>query len=412
MIRKPIFAFKDTTETDIDLVPLYGIMLIEDAGSGKPNLIQITDMTGITSSTTIAELLVLTNQYTMVYSGGMLDADTLDTLHAVSFVRADDNTQMNVGRGVVYFEDNINDNDSGAGVTVKTSSDPTGGTNGSIFSVRSASNEGRLWVGQDVTSPADNDFHVGGIDANGYTTSPLKILAVDGSITTSGAIETTNTIDCEDLDVNGDFRITNYNPSEGQILSWNVGENSYMPVTPTSGVTTLVALSDTDISSPSTGQILSYNSVSGDWLNSTPTWADLSGDNTWTNFNTFDAEVHMNAELDMNDNELDDVRLIKFYGLYDNGTKSANWTLTSTNAQYQKVSMSDSCTVSITEPTGPCTIYLHLYQTSTSKVLTLPSGEWANGVVKTNTGTSGGHDLIMMHYTGAGWVFDMIQNLS
>ena len=115
--------------------------------------------------------------------------------------------------------------------------------------------------------------------------------------------------------------------------------------------------------------------------------------------------------LDMNNNVIDDVKLVLFNGLYDNGTKSSSWTLAPLNGQYQKVSMSANNTLSITTPASPCTIYLHLYQTQSSKVLTFPTGEWAGGVAKTNTGSVGGHDLIMMHYDGSGWIFDMVQDL-
>ena len=412
MIRKPIFTFKDTTEQDIHLVPLNAIILIEDAGSGKPNLIQITDMTGITASTTISQLLALTNQYTMVYSGGTLDADTLDALHAVSFVRADDvtnGTSIDVGRGVVNIENNTSDNDSGAGITLRASSNPAAGTNGSIFSVRSSGQGLRLWCGQAVTGFGINDVHIGGDESNGFNTAPLKIYSDNGNIYTTGTIVTTSTLDCENLDVNGDFRITNYNPSEGQVLAWNANDNSYSPITPLS-ISSLSALSDTNISSPSTGQVLTYNSVSG-WNNTNTSWAELGSENSWTGRNTFSEIVYHNNTLDMNNNLIDDAKLVLFYAPYDNGVKSTNWTLSPLNGQYQKVSMSSDNTLSITTPAGTCTIYLHLYQTSTSKVLTLPSGEWAGGVVKTNTGTSGAHDLIMMHYTGAGWVFDMIQDL-
>ena len=98
--------------------------------------------------------------------------------------------------------------------------------------------------------------------------------------------------------------------------------------------------------------------------------------------------------------------------MYSNGTKSANWILNPSNGEHQSVSISDNCTVSILAPTNSYILYLHVYQSSATKILTLPTGEWENGIIKANTQTLDAHDLIIMHYTGSGWVFDMKQNLS
>jgi hypothetical protein len=66
--------------------------------------------------------------------------------------------KINVGRGDVYIEENQYDNFNGAGLTIRTSSNPV---EGSIFSVRSFNNTSRLWVGQNITSVPSNDFGVG-----------------------------------------------------------------------------------------------------------------------------------------------------------------------------------------------------------------------------------------------------------
>lgn len=66
--------------------------------------------------------------------------------------------KINVGRGDVYIENNEYDNPNGAGITIRTSSDPT---EGNIFAVRSNGNLSRLWVGQSVTSSPRNNFYVG-----------------------------------------------------------------------------------------------------------------------------------------------------------------------------------------------------------------------------------------------------------
>lgn len=62
MNRKPVFSFDSTTSTGIDQVPVNGVILIENDGFG-PRQIVLTDKTGITGATTIADLLALPAQY-------------------------------------------------------------------------------------------------------------------------------------------------------------------------------------------------------------------------------------------------------------------------------------------------------------------------------------------------------------
>ncbi len=98
-------------------------------------------------------------------------ADKLDGQHASSFVRSDSPTRFDVGRGVVNVENHAQDNHNGAGITLRTSSNPGNGSPGdevgAIFAVRSSGDALRLWVGQSVTSTGDNDFETNRITATG-----------------------------------------------------------------------------------------------------------------------------------------------------------------------------------------------------------------------------------------------------
>ena len=99
-------------------------------------------------------------------------------------------TTFNNGRGDVYFESNSNgSNDSGAGITLRTSSNPSG--DGSIFDVRSSGEATRLYVGQDLTSSGYNPFYVGNsnsTDGNGTASNYSIELLANGSITAEGNI--------------------------------------------------------------------------------------------------------------------------------------------------------------------------------------------------------------------------------
>ena len=90
--------------------------------------------------------------------------------------------KINVGRGDVYIENNQYDNFNGAGLTIKTSSNPV---EGSIFSVRSFGDLSRLWVGQTVTSSGNNEFYSGFTGERGqeYDSTKYNIkLSLNGTI--------------------------------------------------------------------------------------------------------------------------------------------------------------------------------------------------------------------------------------
>ena len=95
---------------------------------------------------------------------------------------------LNVGRGDVHFENNANDNANGAGLTIRTSSNPT---TSSMFAVRSSGEACRFWVGQSITTPGDTIFHCGFIGSAGEENDTTKYkhklaynLAQFGTVTT------------------------------------------------------------------------------------------------------------------------------------------------------------------------------------------------------------------------------------
>jgi hypothetical protein len=118
-------------------------------------------------------------------SGSGLDADTLDGINSGSFLRSDAADNWNVGRGDVYIENNSNDNADGAGITLRTSSNPSS-TGGAIFAVRSSGQAARFWVGQDVTSTGYNPLYVGTSDSNNALSTPYILLPTSGNITRGG----------------------------------------------------------------------------------------------------------------------------------------------------------------------------------------------------------------------------------
>lgn len=120
----------------------------------------------------------------MSVDGG--DADTLDTLDSLQFLRSDTGDAINVGRGDVFIESNANDNADGAGITLRTSANPS---TGSMFAVRSSGQAPRLWVGQAVTSSGQNSFYVG-TDTDGFG-NPAIQFNTNGNIVATGTVSGT-----------------------------------------------------------------------------------------------------------------------------------------------------------------------------------------------------------------------------
>lgn len=110
---------------------------------------------------------------------------------------------VNVGRGDVYLENNANDNTSGAGVTLRTTDNPSN-TAGSIFAVRSSGQAARLWVGQTITTTGDNQFHCGYTGASGEEndTTKYKHSLTDTAVTFGTPVTCQYDLQCGDLTAN------------------------------------------------------------------------------------------------------------------------------------------------------------------------------------------------------------------
>lgn len=75
--------------------------------------------------------------------------------HDNRYMRSDVPPTMNVGRGLVYFENNSRDGLNGTGVTIRTSQNPQNGLpeqTGSLFAVRSSNHDLKFWVGMNHVS--------------------------------------------------------------------------------------------------------------------------------------------------------------------------------------------------------------------------------------------------------------------
>lgn len=101
---------------------------------------------------------------------------------------------IDVGRGKVKVENNSADNADGAGITLKTTSNPT---TGSIFSIRNSSNAAKLWAGEAFSSSGVNGFYIGSTTSGSESNPALYNIKLtsDGDVsalTASGSWLATN----------------------------------------------------------------------------------------------------------------------------------------------------------------------------------------------------------------------------
>ena len=173
-----------------------------------------------------------------------INADQVDSLEASQFLRSDAADTINVGRGNVFIESHTNDDQNGAGITIRTSQNPSGGTEasgsvGSIFAVRSSGNACRFWVGQNETSTGDNKLSTTDIDMTGNIT-------MNGNITMGGYLtKPARQISHRETssDVTGSSSVTTLRPTFDTAILEDTNYFSY--TTPssssTSGIKVLVA---------------------------------------------------------------------------------------------------------------------------------------------------------------------------
>ena len=129
---------------------------------------------------------------------------------------------FDIGRGAVYLESNANDNSDGAGITLRTSLNPTG-AGGSIFAVRSSGQATRLWVGQSFSSSGCNDFYVGSsvsATANDTSLYSAKIARSGDSYFNGGNVGIGTTEPGQKLDVSGNIK------ANGELISTRTSANN------------------------------------------------------------------------------------------------------------------------------------------------------------------------------------------
>ncbi len=99
MTTKPIYSFLGTLSIGLDKIPLNSIIMIKEV-LGKAKIIQLIDNTNITDASTIADLLLLPNQYQELDTGiGEIIGESIAISYDGSALSEDSNGDGNIGLG-------------------------------------------------------------------------------------------------------------------------------------------------------------------------------------------------------------------------------------------------------------------------------------------------------------------------
>ena len=155
---------------------------------------------------------------------------------------------------------------------------------------------------------------------------------------------------------------------------------------------------------------LEDNSLAIDWRSSSSVGSSTSGGSI---LNSLHSAL---SDTDIDGHPTDAIvydKTVKFTGILEHGLYTTDHNIDLGASQYQSIVVDANISISFTAPTGPATTYLHIYQGATGGLITLPEGEWSHGRIMENSITPNtGHDLLMIHYTGSGYIYGMISNLS
>jgi len=109
------------------------------------------------------------------------------------------------------------------------------------------------------------------------------------------------------------------------------------------------------------------------------------------------------ADQNMDNHDVQDIKVATFDIEYDNGNSSTSITIDWNNGNHQKVTMTGDCTFTFTAPTpGIGTLWLKVIQDGTgTRLVTLPAYKTAGGDAFVATTTAAAIDFLVFYYDGS-----------
>jgi len=115
-----------------------------------------------------------------------------------------------------------------------------------------------------------------------------------------------------------------------------------------------------------------------------------------------------------NPDTVQNITYITFDSEYNNGNSGSSKTVDWTDGQVQKITLTDDCTLTFSNPPGPTNITLRVIQDGTGGwgLVWPASVKWLKGVAPTITSTADAEDVIKMYYNGTNYYATIEQDFS
>jgi hypothetical protein len=117
------------------------------------------------------------------------------------------------------------------------------------------------------------------------------------------------------------------------------------------------------------------------------------------------AAISTTGTLDLNNNNIQEVKTASFNGEIDDGNSSTADTIDFGAGNNHKSTMTGACTYTFTAPAGPASLVLKLVQDATgSRVATWPATvKWSGGTAPTLTTTANAIDIVTFYFDGTNY---------
>ncbi len=117
------------------------------------------------------------------------------------------------------------------------------------------------------------------------------------------------------------------------------------------------------------------------------------------------------ATVNMNNTDIQNIRLAEFSGIVDNGNSSTADTINYGTGNFQKSTLTGNCTYTFTAPSGPARVTLLVYTGTGSFSITWPATvKWSGGTAPTTTVTASKVDIFTFLWDGTNYFGTYTQN--
>jgi len=125
------------------------------------------------------------------------------------------------------------------------------------------------------------------------------------------------------------------------------------------------------------------------------------------------SEVSSSGKMELNNNNVTEIKQACFNGIIDDGNSSTADTIDFSAGSIHKSTLTGNCTYTFTAPTGVSRVQLLIYTGAGSYAVTWPASvKWTGGTAPTITTTASKVDIVTFVYDGTNYFGSISQNYS